>query len=101
MEGKTIPAPPAEDPGWKAKILLVDDSVENLMALESVLESPDHELVKANSGLEALRRLLEDDFAAILLDVKMPEMDGFETASLIRARKRSQHTPILFLTAFK
>jgi signal transduction histidine kinase len=57
--------------------------------------------VKANSGIEALRYLLDDDFAAILLDVKMPEMDGFETASLIRARKRSQHTPILFLTAYK
>jgi PAS domain S-box-containing protein len=104
-----LPAPAAEQSGenipddspWKAKILLVDDNAENLLALEAVLESPDHDLVKANSGLEALRCLLEDDFAAILLDVKMPEMDGFETASLIRARKRSQHTPILFLTAFK
>jgi PAS domain S-box-containing protein len=86
---------------WRAKILLVDDNAENLLALEAVLESPDHELVKAGSGIEALRYLLNDDFAAILLDVKMPEMDGFETASLIRARKRSQHTPILFLTAFK
>src|SRR5690242_9829768 len=77
---------------WKAKILLVDDNPENLLALEAVLESPDHDLVKANSGIEALRFLLEEDFAAILLDVKMPEMDGFETASLIRSRKRSQHT---------
>jgi PAS domain S-box-containing protein len=91
----------AEDLAWKAKILLVDDNPENLVALEAVLESPDHDLVKANSGIEALRYLLEEDFAAILLDVKMPEMDGFETASLIRSRKRSQHTPILFLTAFK
>src|SRR3984893_5509652 len=90
-----------EDWAWKAKILLVDDNAENLLALEAVLENPDHELVKASSGIEALRYLLNDDFAAILLDVKMPEMDGFETASLIRARKRSQHTPILFLTAFK
>ena len=90
-----------DESSWKAKILLVDDSAENLLALEAVLESPDHDLVKANSGIEALRYLLDDDFAAILLDVKMPEMDGFETASLIRARKRSQHTPILFLTAFK
>src|ERR1700704_6459397 len=90
-----------EDLAWKTKILLVDDSPENLLALEAVLENPNHDLVKANSGIEALRYLLEDDFAAILLDVKMPEMDGFETASLIRARKRSQHTPILFLTAFK
>ena len=90
-----------EESAWKAKILLVDDNAENLLALEAVLESPDHELVRASSGIEALRHLLNDDFAAILLDVKMPEMDGFETASLIRARKRSQHTPILFLTAFK
>ena len=86
----------AEDTAWKAKILLVDDSPENLLALEAVLESPDHDLVKANSGIEALRYLLEDDFAAILLDVKMPEMDGFEAASLIRSRKRSQHTPSYF-----
>ena len=95
------PPNPADDTAWKAKILLVDDNPENLVALEAVLESPDHDLVKANSGIEALRYLLEDDFAAILLDVKMPEMDGFETASLIRSRKRSQHTPILFLTAYK
>src|SRR6266436_2410633 len=91
----------APDSAWRTKILLVDDNAENLLALEAVLESPDQELVKANSGLEALRYLLDEDFAAILLDVKMPEMDGFETASLIRARKRSEHTPILFLTAFK
>jgi len=94
-------ASPVSNAGWRAKLLLVDDNPENLLALEAVLESPDQELVKATSGLEALRYLLEDDFAAILLDVKMPEMDGFETASLIRARRRSQHTPILFLTAFK
>ena len=54
-----------------------------------------------DSGTEALRHLLDDDFAAILLDVKMPEMDGFQTAELIRARKRSRHTPILFLTGYK
>lgn len=95
--GTNLPA----DSSYKTKILLVDDNPGNLLGLEAVLESPDHELVKANSGIEALRYLLNDDFAAILLDVKMPEMDGFETASLIRARKRSQHTPILFLTAFK
>ena len=81
--------------------MLVDDSPENLVALEAVLESLGQELVKANSGFEALRHCSIDDFAAILLDVKMPDMDGFETASLIRARKRSQHTPILFLTGFR
>src|SRR5947209_7219864 len=85
----------------RAKLLLVDDSPENLLALEAVLEGLGQDLVKASSGFEALRYLLEDDFAAILLDVKMPEMDGFETAALIRSRKRSQHTPILFLTGYK
>ncbi|HVW83108.1 MAG TPA: response regulator, partial [Bryobacteraceae bacterium] len=85
----------------KVKILLVDDSPENLIALEATLESLGQELVKASSGIEALRHLLEDDFAAILLDVRMPEMDGFETATLIRSRKRSRNTPILFLTGYK
>src|SRR3984885_15162808 len=85
----------------KVKLLLVDDSPENLVSLEATLEGLGQELVLAQSGMEALRRLLEDDFAAILLDVKMPEMDGFQTAELIRARKRSRHTPILFLTGYK
>jgi len=85
----------------RAKILLVDDSPENLVSLEASLDGLGQDLVIAHSGLEALRHLLEDDFAAILLDVKMPEMDGFQTAELIRSRKRSRHTPILFLTAYK
>jgi len=85
----------------KVKLLLVDDSPENLVSLEATLEGLGQDLVLARSGMEALRRLLEDDFAAILLDVKMPEMDGFQTAELIRARKRSRHTPILFLTGYK
>src|SRR5271155_2639889 len=85
----------------RIKILLVDDSPENLVSLEATLEGLGQDLVLARSGMEALRRLLEDDFAAILLDVKMPEMDGFQTAELIRARKRSRHTPILFLTGYK
>jgi PAS domain S-box-containing protein len=88
-------------PQPKVKLLLVDDSPENLVSLEATLEGLGQELVLARSGTEALRRLLEDDFAAILLDVKMPEMDGFQTAELIRARKRSRHTPILFLTGYK
>src|SRR5438552_10900233 len=83
----------------KVKILLVDDRPANLLTLESILEDLGQELVKANSGKEALRHILKDDFAVILLDVKMPEMDGFETASLIRERERSRLTPILFLTA--
>jgi CheY-like chemotaxis protein len=85
----------------KVKILLVDDRPANLLTLESILEDLGQELVQATSGKEALRHLLRDDFAVILLDVKMPEMDGFETATLIRERERSRHTPIVFLTAHK
>src|SRR5216684_8711499 len=95
-------APPKEQPApERVKILLVDDTPENLVSLEAALEGLGQDLVLANSGMEALRFLLEDDFAAILLDVKMPELDGFQTAELIRSRKRSRHTPILFLTAYK
>lgn len=85
----------------RTKILLVDDSPENLISLEASLDGLGQEIVIARSGTEALRHLLEDDFAAILLDVKMPEMDGFQTAEFIRSRKRSRNTPILFLTAYK
>jgi len=83
----------------KINVLLVDDYPENLVALEATLKSLGQNLVKAYSGKQALRCLLEQDFAVILLDVQMPEMDGFETASLIRQRERSRHTPIIFLTA--
>lgn len=83
----------------KANILLVDDKPDNLVALEAILNSPDYNLVKANSGREALKYLLKEDFAVILLDVQMPEMDGFETAALIREREKSRHTPIIFITA--
>ena len=87
--------------GDKVKLLLVDDNQENLIALEATLEGLGQELVTARSGIEALRHLLEEDFAAILLDVRMPDMDGFETATMIRSRKRSRNTPILFLTGYK
>ncbi|HWW17711.1 MAG TPA: response regulator [Candidatus Saccharimonadales bacterium] len=90
-----------EGPHEKVKILLVDDNPDNLVSIEAALESLNEDLVSARSGTDALRYLLESDFAAILLDVKMPDMDGFETAELIRSRKRSQHTPILFLTAYR
>ncbi|NTX06512.1 two-component system response regulator [Myxococcus sp. CA040A] len=80
-------------------ILLVDDQPEGLLALEATLAPLGQKLVSARSGREALRHLLTQDFAAILLDVVMPGMDGFETASLIRERERSRNTPILFLTA--
>jgi PAS domain S-box-containing protein len=85
----------------KVKILLVDDAPDNLVSLGAALDTLSEELVYARSGKEALRHLLADDFAAILLDVKMPDMDGFETAELIRSRPKSRHTPILFLTGFK
>ena len=83
----------------RAKLLLVDDRPENLLALEAILESLDADLVLAASGEEALRRLLHEEFAAILLDVQMPGMDGFQTAELIKQRERTRHVPILFLTA--
>jgi PAS domain S-box-containing protein len=80
-------------------ILLVDDSPANLLALEAVLQALGEPLVRANSGQEALRKLRDVDFAAVLLDVRMPGMDGFETARLIRAQRRSRRTPIIFVTA--
>ena len=83
----------------RAKLLLVDDRAENLLALEAILEPLGTELVRAQSGEEALRRLLEEEFAAILLDVQMPGLDGFQTAELIKRRERTKHVPILFLTA--
>jgi PAS domain S-box-containing protein len=85
----------------RIKILLVDDTPENLVSLEAALSGLDGELVLANSGREALHHVLNDDFAAILLDVRMPEMDGFETAELIRSRPRSRQIPILFLTGYR
>jgi hypothetical protein len=94
----TQPEFPAQD---RVKILLVDDTPDNLVSLEAALDGLGQELVLARSGTEALRHLLDADFAAILLDVKMPDMDGFQTAELIRSRKRSRHTPILFLTGYR
>jgi signal transduction histidine kinase len=84
----------------RASVLLVDDRPDKLITLEAVLGELDVDLVKAGSGREALRCVLERDFAAILLDVNMPIMDGFETAALIRERPRSERTPIIFVTAY-
>ena len=81
-------------------ILIVDDSADKLVALESILVDLPVNIVKVRSGKEALRRLLVQDFAVVLLDVRMPVMDGFETATLIRQRSRTEHTPIIFVTAF-
>jgi signal transduction histidine kinase len=89
-------------PEDRVSVLLVDDKADRLAALEAALSDLGEgvELVKASSGKEALRALLHRDFAVILLDVHMPVMDGFETAALIRQRKRSEQTPIIFITAF-
>jgi len=89
------PAPSVEH----VDILIVDDRAENLLALEAILEPLHQQLIRASSGEEALRRLLERDFALILLDVQMPGMNGFETARLIKSRERTKYIPIIFLTA--
>jgi diguanylate cyclase (GGDEF)-like protein/PAS domain S-box-containing protein len=83
----------------KINILLVDDRAENLLALEAIIEHEDYRLIKAFSGEEALRCLLKYNFAAILLDVQMPGMDGFGTAKIIKAREKTKNIPILFITA--
>lgn len=83
----------------RARILLVDDRPENLLALEAILSSLEHTLVSAESGEEALRELLKNDYALILLDAQMPGMDGFETAARIKRRARTRDVPIIFLTA--
>lgn len=82
----------------KANILIVDDDSKNLLALQELLESLEQKLMLANSGEEALRCVLQSEFAVILLDVHMPGMDGFTTARMIRERERSRNTPIIFLT---
>jgi CheY-like chemotaxis protein len=82
-----------------AKALLVDDRRDNLVALEAMLQGLPLEAVAVESGEAALKQLLVDDFALILLDAQMPEMDGFETASHIKRREKTRHVPIIFLTA--
>src|SRR3954465_4029934 len=83
----------------KANILLVDDRDENLVALEAILSSLDQNMIRARSGDEALRALLTNEFAVILLDIVMPGMDGFEIARAIKRRRKTREVPIIFLTA--
>ena len=83
----------------RTNVLIVDDRPENLLALESLLENPSLNILKANSGNEALGLVLRHDFALVLLDVQMPEMDGFETAELMRSSLKTKHIPIIFVTA--
>lgn len=83
----------------KTSVLIVDDKPENLLAFETLLDDPGLDLVMATSGYEALARVLEHDFAVILLDVQMPEMDGFEVAELIRGYEKTKQIPIIFITA--
>ncbi len=95
----SAPTPAGSDAVEKMNILIVDDRPENLLALEAILEPLGENVVRANSGEEALRALLQRSFAVILLDVQMPGINGLETAQLIKARERSRSIPILFLTA--
>ncbi|MGH7926863.1 MAG: response regulator, partial [Candidatus Binatia bacterium] len=82
-----------------ANILIVDDDVKTLTAMEALLAGPGRRIVRATSGNDALRCLLKDDFALILLDVRLPDMDGFETANLIRGSERLRNVPIIFISA--
>ena len=83
-----------------ANILLVDDDSRNLDVLESILSCQDYRLIRARTADEALLALIADEFAVIVLDVRMPDVSGYELAQLIKQRKRTQHIPILFLTAY-
>src|SRR5437773_1732620 len=104
LVGKAHPTRPSGrqpvDCDDRAKILVVDDLPENLLSYQAILEELGQDLILAHSGEEALKEVLKHDFAVILLDVNMPGVDGLETAALIRNRKRSAHTPIIFITAF-
>ena len=97
--GNELDLRPVPDGPIRARILMVDDHPPNLLALEAILAPLGEQIVRASSGEDALRKLLDGDFACILLDVQMPGLDGIETASLIKKRERNKSTPIIFLTA--
>jgi CheY-like chemotaxis protein len=97
---ETARAGTAEAAPIKASILIVDDKPNNLFALAQMLDDLNENIVQATSGADALRCLLRQDFAIVLVDVQMPDMDGYELATLIRQRERSRHMPIIFITAF-
>ncbi|HET7421397.1 MAG TPA: response regulator, partial [Candidatus Dormibacteraeota bacterium] len=91
----TPEAPPAKT---KVNLLVVDDDATKRFALRTILNPLDENIVEASSGADALRHMLRNEFAVVLLDVRMPIMDGFETAQLIRQRPRSELTPLIFVT---
>ena len=91
---------PATLPLAQVDILVVDDNPKNVLAIEAMLGALGQSIVCAESGTEALRALLDHDFALVLLDIQMAGLDGFQTAQIIRARDRSRHLPIIFMTAF-
>lgn len=99
MNSVPIAVTPAARSDARVSILCVDDRHENRVAIDAILESLNVRIVGAGSGEEALKRLLDEDFAVILLDVQMPGMNGFETAELIKSREKTRHVPIIFLTA--
>lgn len=99
MTGPVVGGLAGTGAGGLARALLVDDRRENLTALAALLQGLPVDPVPVTSGEAALKKLLTDDFAVIMLDAQMPDMDGFETASHIKARERTRHVPIIFLTA--
>jgi CheY-like chemotaxis protein len=99
MTNESIPAQSYDINIPVQNVLIVDDIPENLVALEAVLEDLPCQLVSASSGADALAKLLKQEFALVLLDVQMPEMDGFEVAEIMRSNKRTMNVPIIFVTA--
>ena len=97
---RAITAPPATPAVDRVNILIVDDEPKNLMVLETVLDDPGYRLVRANSGEEALLAMMAEEFAVLVLDVRMPGMTGFELAQMIRERRKTARVPIIFLTAY-